>query len=152
MKRYIFKAILTFGLLSTAAACDDYLEKEPTDIKTEKDIYSSFQQTEQQINRLYFWLKGADRPLAQMSHYSESPCCDEAECTSTSEANNLTNRFNEGDWGPDRTSTPKPRRRAPAAPRSRGGPSSTGTSARPTRFWSASRNTARPIRRANPAR
>ena len=100
MKQQLYKTFLLAGVLILSIACDDFLDKEPTDVKTEKDIYSSFQQTEQQIERLYYWLRAADRPLAQMAHYSESPCCDEAECTSTSEANNLTNRFNEGDWEP----------------------------------------------------
>ncbi|KAA2435646.1 RagB/SusD family nutrient uptake outer membrane protein, partial [Alistipes onderdonkii] len=86
----MYKTFLLAGVLILSIACDDFLDKEPTDVKTEKDIYSSFQQTEQQIERLYYWLRAADRPLAQMAHYSESPCCDEAECTSTSEANNLT--------------------------------------------------------------
>lgn len=86
--------------LIAAASCDGYLDKKPTDIKTEADMFSSFQQTDEQITRLYALAKASDRPLAQMHHYSESPCCDEAECTSTSEANNLTNRWNEGDWEP----------------------------------------------------
>ncbi len=103
MKQFIYKTLFLVGIVTVASACDSYLEKEPTDVKQEKDIYSSFQQTETQINRLYFYLKGADRPLAHFHHYSESPCCDEAECTSTSEANNLTNRFNEGDWEPGST-------------------------------------------------
>lgn len=100
MKHTFYKTLLFGVLILSTSACDKFLDKEPSDIKTEKDMYSSFKQTETQINRLYFWLRASDRPLAQMANYSESPCCDEAECTSTSEANNLTNRFNQGDWEP----------------------------------------------------
>lgn len=99
MKNIFGIAAVTIALIAVAS-CDKYLDKQPTDVKTEADMFQSFQQTDEQITRLYALVKASDRPLAQMHHYSESPCCDECECTSTSEANNLTNRWNEGDWEP----------------------------------------------------
>ena len=52
------KNILKYLLLCCSAlslfGCEDYLDKTPQGDKTEEDVFTRFNETEQLINRLYF--------------------------------------------------------------------------------------------------
>lgn len=61
------KNILKYLLLCCSAlslfGCEDYLDKTPQGDKTEEDVFTRFNETEQLINRLYF-LRARRRPAA----------------------------------------------------------------------------------------
>ena len=63
------KNILKYLLLCCSAlslfGCEDYLDKTPQGDKTEEDVFTRFNETEQLINRLYFYVRAADQPLVQ---------------------------------------------------------------------------------------
>ena len=99
MKKILYKVL--FGCLTvlTFASCENYLDKSPTDERTEKDIFTRFSEVENMVNRLYFMLRGVDRPLVYLRYNSESTLCDEED--SSAAEGNLFNKFNDGDNGPD---------------------------------------------------
>ena len=96
------KNILKYLLLCCSAlslfGCEDYLDKTPQGDKTEEDVFTRFNETEQLINRLYFYVRAADQPLVHIRYFSDSALADE--CEGSSAENFLSNKFNEGDWEP----------------------------------------------------
>ena len=60
------KNILKYLLLCCSAlslfGCEDYLDKTPQGDKTEEDVFTRFNETEQLINRLYFYVRAAAQP------------------------------------------------------------------------------------------
>ena len=65
---------------------------------TEADVFTRFNETEQLINRLYFYVRAADQPLVHIRFFSDSTLADE--CEGSSAENGWSNKFNEGDWEP----------------------------------------------------
>ncbi len=98
MKNILFKVILCCAGAITLISCEDFLDKSPSDERTEKDVYTRFSEVDDLVTRLYFMLRGADRPLVYLRYCSESTLCDEEE--SSSAEGNLFNKFNDGDNGP----------------------------------------------------
>ena len=96
------KNILKYLLLCCSAlslfGCEDYLDKTPQGDKTEEDVFTRFNETEQLINRLYFYVRAADQPLVHIRYFSDSALADE--CEGSSAENGWSNKFNEGDWEP----------------------------------------------------
>ena len=96
------KNILKYLLLCCSAlslfGCEDYLDKTPQGDKTEEDVFTRFNETEQLINRLYFYVRAADQPLVHIRYFSDSALADE--CEGSSAENGWSNKFNEGDWDP----------------------------------------------------
>ena len=96
------KNILKYLLLCCSAlslfGCEDYLDKTPQGDKTEADFFTRFNETEQLINRLYFYVRAADQPLVHIRFFSDSTLADE--CEGSSAENGWSNKFNEGDWEP----------------------------------------------------
>ena len=136
------KNILKYLLLCCSAlslfGCEDYLDKTPQGDKTEEDVFTRFNETEQLINRLYFYVRAADQPLVHIRYFSDSALADE--CEGSSAENGWSNKFNEGDWEPG------------AEPATLSGLRSIKTSAVQTSFSKVSRNTTRPTRRYTPER
>ena len=99
MKNTIYRIFLCCLAGLTLVSCEDYLDKSPTDERTEKDVFSRFSEVDDMINRLYFMLRGVDRPLVYLRYNSESTLCDEED--SSAAEGNLFNKFNDGDNGPD---------------------------------------------------
>lgn len=89
--------LFLIGVVSTSCL-KDFLDKTPTSETSEKDIFSSWTRTEEQITRLYFYVRAADRPLNFFRNWSDSPLCDECEA-STAESG-WTHVFNDGGWEP----------------------------------------------------
>lgn len=96
------KNILKYLLLCCSAlslfGCEDYLDKTPQGDKTKEDVFTRFNETEQLINRLYFYVRAADQPLVHIRYFSDSALADE--CEGSSAENGWSNKFNEGDWEP----------------------------------------------------
>lgn len=96
------KNILKYLLLCCSAlslfGCEDYLDKTPQGDLTEADVFTRFNETEQLINRLYFYVRAADQPLVHIRFFSDSTLADE--CEGSSAENGWSNKFNEGDWEP----------------------------------------------------
>lgn len=80
------KNILKYLLLCCSAlslfGCEDYLDKTPQGDKTEEDVFTRFNETEQLINRLYFYVRAADQPLVHIRYFSDSALADECEGSS----------------------------------------------------------------------
>ena len=96
------KNILKYLLLCCSAlslfGCEDYLDKTPQGDLTEADVFTRFNETEQLINRLYFYVRAADQPLVHIRFFSDSTLADE--CEGSSAENGWSNKFNEGDLEP----------------------------------------------------
>ena len=77
------KNILKYLLLCCSAlslfGCEDYLDKTPQGDKTEEDVFTRFNETEQLINRLYFYVRAADQPLVHIRYFSDSALADECD-------------------------------------------------------------------------
>ena len=72
MKQLIYKLTLLCIVVATAISCENYLDKSPSDERTDKDVYTRFAEVDALVNRLYFMLRGADRPLVYLRYNSES--------------------------------------------------------------------------------
>ncbi|MEG1864280.1 MAG: RagB/SusD family nutrient uptake outer membrane protein [Alistipes sp.] len=99
MKSILYKAIMLCLAVLTFTACENYLDKSPSGERTEEEMYTRFPEVEGLVHRLYFMLRGADRPLVYLRYNSESTLCDEEE--SSAAEGNLFNKYNDGDNGPD---------------------------------------------------
>ncbi|WP_165043440.1 RagB/SusD family nutrient uptake outer membrane protein [Dysgonomonas sp. ZJ709] len=91
--KYIISCIL---LAILSFACEDYLDKQPDDQKTEEEVFTRYTEVNKLVTDLYSRAKVANRPLAWFYHFSSAAITDEAEGTTVE--GNITNRFNTGDW------------------------------------------------------
>ena len=143
------KNILKYLLLCCSAlslfGCEDYLDKTPQGDKTEEDVFTRFNETEQLINRLYFYVRAADQPLVHIRYFSDSALADECEGSSAENGWKATGN-------PVRNSTRNATPRPTPEPATLSGLRSIRTSAVQTSFSKVSRNTTRPTRRYTPER
>lgn len=93
--RYITLGLLSFFAMLTWS-CDDYLDKLPDDQIREDEVFTRYEKVNELINDVYSKAKSANRPIVWFEHFSSAAITDEAEGTSV--ADNITNRYNTGDW------------------------------------------------------
>lgn len=104
----IFCLFIIIGIGFFFCSCeDDFLDRKPDDQLDEEQVFSRYNKTNQLVTDLYANIKWANRPLVFFNHFSSAPVTDE--CEGSTAEGSLTNKFNNGDWGPmgmpDRSST-----------------------------------------------
>lgn len=103
MKRMtINKMLLGFLILFISVGCSEsYLDKEEDDKKSEKDVYTRYEEVNKLVTQAYSRTRSANRPLVWLNHFSSSAITDE--CEGTNVEGNITNLYNQGSWNPNST-------------------------------------------------
>lgn len=94
----ILNKLLIAFLVAGLCSCESFLDKLPDDKVTEEEIFSRYAMVNELVSDLYQRSKMANRPLVFFDHFSTAPVTDE--CEGSEAEGSLTNKFNDGDWGP----------------------------------------------------
>ena len=78
MKKSLFAAV--FAVLS-AAGCNSYLDRQPDEPYTSKNVFESYNSTFRYLVNVYSWITNETDPSGQANHYT--PSSDECVCVFT---------------------------------------------------------------------
>lgn len=100
MKINFFKYTVGIAAIAmTFMSCgDDFLDRQQDNQLSEKQVFTSYTQTNKLVTDIYSRAKTANRPLVYFNHFSSAPVTDECEASTAEQ--DLSNKFNNGDWGP----------------------------------------------------
>ena len=95
----IYKVLLVLPLLLLLSGCSDsFLDKEEDDKKSEEEVYTRYEEVNQNVTEAYSLAKAANRPLVWLEHFSSAAITDE--CESSNVEGNIGNLYNQGAWNP----------------------------------------------------
>lgn len=94
----ITNILLAFSLLFALVGCEDYLDKEEDDQKTEEEVFTRYEEVNKLVTHAYSSAKMGNRTLVWLNHFSSSAITDE--CEGSNVEGNITNLYNQGAWNP----------------------------------------------------
>lgn len=96
----LYKILPVLPLLLLLSGCSDsFLDKEEDDKKSEKEVYTRYEEVNKNVTEAYYLAKAANRPLVWLEHFSSAAITDE--CESTNVEGNIGNLYNQGAWNPN---------------------------------------------------
>ena len=76
----LYKILPVLPLLLLLLGCSDsFLDKEEDDKKSEKEVYTRYEEVNKNVTEAYYLAKAANRPLVWLEHFSSAAITDECE-------------------------------------------------------------------------